>query len=86
MIFKNSKIYDILKYLSLIVLDAVGFAYSELANVWNLPYGTEIMKTCTILSIFIGALIGVSSYKYKNLPIDPDTSLDDDLLVERDDE
>ena len=64
MIFKNNKIYNVLKYISLIALDAVGFAYSELANVWNLPYGTQIYKTCTILSVMIGVLIGVSSHKY----------------------
>jgi len=60
----NDKVYNVLKYISLIVLDAVGVAYQSLADVWSLPYGTEIMKTCTILSIFIGALIGISSYNY----------------------
>lgn len=60
----NNKVYDVLKYISLIVLDAIGVAYQSLADIWNLPYGTEIMKTCTIISIFIGALIGVSSYNY----------------------
>lgn len=61
----NNKVYDVLKYISLIVLDAIGVMYQSLADVWKLPYGTEIMKTCTIISIFIGALIGVSSYNYK---------------------
>ena len=60
----SNKAYDVLKYISLIFLDAVGVAYQSLADIWNLPYGTEIMKTCTIISIFIGALIGVSSYNY----------------------
>lgn len=61
----NNTLYDILKYISLIGLDAVGVAYKGLAEVWQLPYGTEIMTTCTILSIFIGTLIGISSYNYK---------------------
>ena len=83
MIFKNSKLYDALKWIALVALDALGVAYESLANVWNLPYGDEIMKTCTILSILIGALIGVSSHKYKNIEIDDDTTDDDDLLTER---
>lgn len=62
--FKNNKIYDILKYVSLVGLDAVGVAYNQLADVWKLPYGNEIQTTCTIISVLIGALIGVSSYKY----------------------
>ena len=66
MIFKNSKLYDILKYLALIVFDALGFAYSELADVWGLPYGVQIYKTCTIVSILVGTLIGISSHKYNS--------------------
>ncbi len=86
MIFKNSKVYDVLKYLALIVFDAVGFAYSELADVWGLPYGVQIYKTCTIVSILIGTLIGISSHKYNKIEIDTDMTDDDELLEERDDE
>ena len=61
----NNKAYDILKYISLVVLDACGVLYKGLAEVWNLPYGNEVMTTCTLFSIFIGTLIGISSYNYK---------------------
>lgn len=60
----NDKMYNVLKYIALIFLDAVGICYQSLADVWSLPYGDEVLKTCAILSTFIGALIGVSSYKY----------------------
>lgn len=83
MIFKNSKLYDALKWIALVALDALGVAYESLANVWNLPYGDEIMKTCTIVSILIGALIGVSSHKYKNIEVDTDTTEEDELLIDR---
>ena len=83
MIFKNSKLYDVLKWIALVALDALGVAYESLANVWNLPYGDEIMKTCTIVSILIGALIGVSSHKYKNIEVDTDTTEEDELLIDR---
>lgn len=87
MIFKNSKVYDILKYFALIVFDAVGFAYSELADVWGLPYGVQIYKTCTIISILVGTLIGISSHKFNNLEINTDREeLDNETLLERDDE
>lgn len=64
MIFKNSKFYDALKWVALVALDAFGIAYESLSQVWNLPYGDEVMKTCTIISVLLGTLIGVSSYKY----------------------
>lgn len=72
MIFKESKIYDVLKYLALICLDAVGLAYEELAQVWNLPYGEQVYKTCTILAVMIGALVGVSSHKYQMMKKEQD--------------
>ncbi len=83
MIFKNSKLYDALKWIALVALDAVGLAYESLSQIWNLPFGDEIAKTCTIVSVLIGTLIGVSSSKYKKLEVDDDTTEDDDLLTER---
>ena len=66
MIFKDSKVYDVLKWIALVALDAVGFAYDALSEVWGLPYGEQVYKTCTILAILIGTLIGVSGIKYQN--------------------
>lgn len=60
----NDKVYNVLKWVSLIALDAIGTAYESLANIWGFPYGTEVMKTCVVFSILIGALIGLSSYNY----------------------
>lgn len=86
MIFKNSKIYDILKWIALVALDALGLAYESLSQVWNLPFGDEIAKTCTIISVLIGTLIGISSRKYHSQELDTDTTEYDELLTERDDE
>ena len=83
MLFKNSKLYDVLKWVALVALDAFGVAYESLAEVWNLPLGDEVMKTCTIFSVLIGTLIGVSSHKYKNIEVDNDTTEEDELLIDR---
>ena len=85
MIFKNSKLYDVLKYFALIVFDAAGFAYSELADVWGLPYGVQIYKTCTIVSILVGTLIGISSHQYNNAQAEI-LEEDDELIKERDEQ
>lgn len=60
----NDKLYNVLKWIALICLDAIGVAYKGLAEVWHLPYGSEIMTTCSILSVLIGTLIGISTYNY----------------------
>lgn len=67
MIFKNSKAYDILKWIALVVLDAAGLLYSTLAAVWGLPLGDEIYKTCSAISLCVGTLIGVSGIRYNNM-------------------
>ena len=86
MIFKNSKLYDVLKYLALIVFNEIGVFYKTIAEIWKLPYGNEIALTCSALALLVGTLIGISSYKYNNMEIDTDYSEEDDLLIERDDE
>lgn len=61
----SNKVYDVLKWVALVALDAVGLFYSEMSVIWNLPLGDEILKTCAAVSLLIGALIGISSIDYK---------------------
>lgn len=61
----SNKLYDVLKWISLVFLDAVGLCYSTLAGIWGLPYGDQVLETCVALSVFLGALVGVSSAQYK---------------------
>ena len=69
----TNKTYDILKWIALVALDALGLLYSTLATIWGLPYGDEIMKTCAALSLCLGTLIGVSSVQYKRMLEDKGT-------------
>ena len=60
----SNKTYDILKWIALIALDAVGVFYKTIATIWMLPLGDEVLATCAALSLFIGALIGLSTKQY----------------------
>jgi multisubunit Na+/H+ antiporter MnhF subunit len=60
----TGRLYDVLKWVALVALDAVGVAYEGLSTVWSLPYGDEVLKTCVILSVLIGSLVGVSAARY----------------------
>ena len=62
----SNKVYNILKWVSLVALDAVGLFYKTIATIWSFPVGDEVLATCTDLSVLLGALIGVSSVKYNN--------------------
>ena len=59
-----NKVYDILKWVSLIALDALGLCYQKLAEIWGWPFGDKIQQTCVAVSICIGVLIGISTAKY----------------------
>lgn len=60
----SNKAYDILKWVALVALDAVGVFYNTLATIWTLPLGEEVLATCAAASMLIGALIGISSTQY----------------------
>ena len=60
----SNKVYDVLKWISLIALDAVGVFYRTLSGIWGLPYGDEVLATCAAMSLLIGTLIGISSVQY----------------------
>lgn len=59
-----NKVYDILKWITLIALPALGTLYFALAGIWGFPYGEEIIGTIAAITTFLGALLGVSSVQY----------------------
>lgn len=61
----SSKTYDVLKFIALIVLPALGTLYFALAQIWGLPYGEQIVGTITAIDAFLGAILGVSTASYK---------------------
>ena len=64
MIIKNSKIYDVLKWIALVFLPALGTLYFALSGIWNLPYGEQVVGTIMAIDTFLGALIGISNINY----------------------
>ena len=61
----NNKTYDILKFVAQIVLPALGTLYFALSAIWGLPYGEQIVGTITAIDTFLGAILGISTSKYK---------------------
>ena len=59
------KAYDILKWICLIVLPALSVLYGTLANIWGLPYASQIPLTIDAIDVFLGALIGISHLSIK---------------------
>ena len=60
----SNKVYDVLKYITTIVLPALGTLYFALASIWGFPYGEQIVGTITAIVTFLGVCLGVSTSKY----------------------
>lgn len=61
----SNKVYDMLKWITLILLPAFGVLYLALANVWGLPYGTQVVETLAAIDLFLAALLGISTNSFK---------------------
>lgn len=62
----NSKVYDILKWITLILIPALTTAYVGLAAIWGAPfiYPDEVAKTSAVICTLLGALLGISTAQY----------------------
>lgn len=56
--------YDTLKFIAMIVLPALGSLYFGISEIWNLPYGAEIVGTISVLTTFLSTILKISSNKY----------------------
>lgn len=61
----SNKVYDVLKWLTVVVLPAIGVCYAALAKVWGWPYGAEITATLAAICAFMGTVLQISSANYK---------------------
>lgn len=62
--FLSNGVYDVLKFLALIVLPAMGALYFTLAEIWGLPKAQEVVGTIVAIDTFIGVVLGISSHNY----------------------
>ena len=62
----SNKLYDILKWVALILLPALGTLYFTLAGIWGFPYGEQIVGTITAIDTFLGVCLGISTINYNN--------------------
>jgi len=57
-------VYDVLKWVTMIVLPALATAYVGLAAVWGWPFADEVAKTVAVVCTLLGALLGISTAQY----------------------
>ena len=60
----NEKVYDVLKWIALLFLPALATLWLTISQIWGLPYGEQIGLTISGVDLFLGTIIGVSTYTY----------------------
>lgn len=60
----TNKIYDVLKWVTMIALPAIGTLYFTLSGIWGFPYAEQVIGTITAISTFLGVLLGISTSQY----------------------
>lgn len=78
----SNKVYDRLKFVSLVVLPALGSLYFGLAQLLGLPYGLEVVGVLALVDTFVGTVLGFSTKQYQN----SDARFDGAILVSPDEE
>lgn len=60
----NNKLYDVLKWICVICLPALGTLYFALAGIWGFPYAEQVVGTISAVTTCLGILLGISTAEY----------------------
>lgn len=60
----SNKLFDVLKWVSILFLPALAVLYKGLAEIWGLPFVDEIPQTLITINAFLGAILGISTIDY----------------------
>jgi len=74
----SNKFYDVVKFIAMTLLPAVGTLYSALSGLWGLPNTTQVVGSIVAVDLFLGVLLGIStnSYKYSSAKYDGTIEVD----------
>jgi hypothetical protein len=75
-------VYDVLKWIVQIVLPAIATLYFALAQIWGLPKAEEVIGSIASITIFLGAILGISTAAYNR----SDNKYDGQIIISQTDE
>lgn len=61
----SNKLFDILKWCSIVFIPALASLYKGLAVIWQLPLADEVPQTLIEIDTFLGAILAISTIDYK---------------------
>ncbi len=74
------KLYDILKWIAVIVIPALVVLIKTVFPVWHIPYADALSTPVAAVGLFLGAIIGVSTVGYNKTKNNESEDDDDDTV------
>lgn len=62
----KGKLYDSLKWMTMVLFPGFGTLYNALSGTWNLPATDKVTATDIAVCTFLGLVLGLSNLNYKN--------------------
>ena len=75
----KDKVYDRLKWVSLVLLPALGTLYFAVGQIWHFPAVEQVVGTITAVDTFLGLLLTRSASAYKPPKVVGDLVVTQDL-------
>ena len=69
----NNTTYDIIKWVVMIVMPALSALYVGLGGIWGWPYIEQVAGTISCITVFLGALLVISSASYKKSTLEEES-------------
>lgn len=60
----TNKVYDVIKWIVVIIIPAIITLYSSLASIWGFPYAEQITATLAAIEVFLGVVMKISTASY----------------------
>ena len=60
----SNKLFDALKWLTLVGIPALTTAYVGLSSIWGWLYADQVAKTSAVVCVLLGSLLGISTIQY----------------------
>ena len=67
MIFKNDKVYNILKWVCLTAVPALNILIATLCSIYGWTWGNIVIGTIDAVAVFVGSILGFGAIKYQKL-------------------
>lgn len=71
----SNQLYDFLKFAAQILLPAIGSLYFGLSQIWDFPNGEEVVGTISLMVVFLGTTLRISTTQYNKSEAKFDGSL-----------